>query len=119
MERPGGDWQGTMVLPQGVEADLTFGISYDDDIGKAVEAVLAVAKADGRFLNDPAEPWVRVINLGSSSVDLQLRAWTKAADYWEARFATIRNVKEAFDKAGIEIPYPHQVEIKKNAPQAA
>ncbi|MGD2133676.1 MAG: mechanosensitive ion channel family protein, partial [Maricaulaceae bacterium] len=68
-----------------------------------------------RFLSAPAEPWVRVVNLGDSSVDLQLRAWVKAADYWEAKFATTRAVKEAFDAAGVEIPYPHQVEIQKKA----
>ena len=95
--------------------DITFGISYDDDIAKAMDVVLKVAEADDRFLNEPAEPWVRVVNLGDSSVDLQLRAWVKASDFWEAKFATIRAVKEAFDAAGIEIPYPHQVEIQKRA----
>ena len=95
--------------------DLTFGISYDDDIDKAIETVLGVVRADERFLNEPAEPWVRVINLGDSSVDLQLRAWAKSGDFWEARFATLKAVKEAFDANGIEIPYPHQVEIQKKA----
>jgi small conductance mechanosensitive channel len=95
--------------------DITFGISYDDDIAKAMDVILKIAEADDRFLNTPAEPWVRVVNLGDSSVDLQLRAWLKAGDYWEAKFATIKAVKEAFDAAGIEIPYPHQVEIRKTA----
>ncbi len=95
--------------------DLTFGISYDDDIQKATDAILGVVRADGRFLSSPAEPWVRVVNLGDSSVDLQLRAWVNAADYWEARFAVIRAVKEAFDAQGVEIPYPHSVEIQKTA----
>ena len=95
--------------------DITFGISYEDDIAKAIDVILAVVKSDDRFLSDPAEPWVRVVNLGDSSVDLQLRAWVNAADYWEAKFATTRAVKEAFDAAGIEIPYPHRVEIQKKA----
>ena len=95
--------------------DITFGISYDDDIDKAIGVILEVVKADGRFLDTPAEPWVRVVNLNDSSVDLQLRAWVAGADYWEAKFATIKGVKQSFDAAGVEIPYPHQVEIKKDA----
>ncbi len=95
--------------------DLVFGISYDDDIQKATDAILDVVKADGRFLQEPAEPWVRVTNLGDSSVDLQLRAWVASSDYWEARFATLRRVKEVFDERGVEIPYPHSVEIQKAA----
>ncbi|MCT8970774.1 mechanosensitive ion channel family protein [Microbaculum marinisediminis] len=95
--------------------DITFGIDYTDDIDKAIDVILGVAKADERFVNDPAAPWVRVVNLGDSSVDLQLRAWCKASDLWEAKFATIKAVKEAFDKAGISIPYPHRTIEQKSA----
>jgi small conductance mechanosensitive channel len=94
--------------------DLAFGISYSDDIDLAMKTVIGVVREDGRFLDAPAEPWVRVIGLGASSVDLQLRAWVKSEDYWDARFAVIKGVKEAFDAADIEIPYPHHVEIQKS-----
>ena len=92
--------------------DLVFGIDYEDDAGKAVGIILDVAKADGRVQGDP-EPWVRVTNLGDSSVDLTARLWYSTDDYWEAKFALTRAVKEAFDKGGISIPYPHQVEVKR------
>lgn len=92
--------------------DLVFSIDYGDDAGKAMAIVLDCARADGRVLEDP-EPWVRVTALGSSSVDLTARLWCLASDYWEMRFELTRRVKEAFDKAGITIPYPHQVEIRK------
>ena len=94
--------------------DITFGISYESDIDKAMRVILDVVAADGRFMDTPAEPWVRVVNLGDSSVDLQLRAWLKGSDYWEARFATMKSVKEAFDSAGIDIPYPHRTIVQKN-----
>ncbi len=93
--------------------DLTFGIDYGDDIGKASAVIEKVAGADDRVHKDPA-PWVRVLNLGDSSVDLGVRLWCNAGDYWELKFKMIRQVKEAFDKAGISIPYPHSVEIKKD-----
>ncbi|MDF2372888.1 MAG: mechanosensitive ion channel [Rhizobiaceae bacterium] len=94
--------------------DLTFGIDYGDDADKAMAIIHTCAAADDRFLNDP-EPWVRVVNLNDSSVDLGVRLWCKAEDYWELKFAMTKNVKEAFDKGGISIPYPHQVEIHKEA----
>ncbi|MEM1198979.1 MAG: mechanosensitive ion channel domain-containing protein [Pseudomonadota bacterium] len=94
--------------------DLSFGIDYGDDADKAMAVILKLAEADERVHSDP-EPWVRVVNLGDSSVDLGVRLWCAAADYWELKFHMTKAVKEAFDKDGISIPYPHQVEIKKSA----
>ncbi len=92
--------------------DLTFGIDYSDSADKAMEIILRKAQEDGRVLDDPA-PWVRVTNLGDSSVDLTARLWCKAEDYWELKFQLTKAVKESFDAEGISIPYPHSVEIKK------
>lgn len=94
--------------------DLTFGIDYGDDADKAMKIITDLAKADGRVHDDP-EPWVRVTNLGDSSVDLTARLWCDAADYWDIKFEMTKAVKEAFDKGGVSIPYPHQVEIRKEA----
>ncbi len=92
--------------------DLTFGIDYGDDADDAMQIILDTAKADERVHSDP-EPWVRVTNLGDSSVDITARLWCNAADYWDLKFTLTKAVKEAFDKGGISIPYPHQVEIQK------
>ncbi|WP_306151378.1 mechanosensitive ion channel family protein [Roseovarius sp. MMSF_3281] len=92
--------------------DMTFGIDYGDDADKAMGIILDLAKADARVHEDPA-PWVRVTNLGDSSVDLTARLWCNAADYWDLKFEMTKAVKEAFDKSGVSIPYPHSVEIKK------
>lgn len=92
--------------------DLTFGIDYGDDADKAIQIILDVANADERVHKDP-EPWVRVTNLGDSSVDLGVRLWCEAGDYWELKFHMLKAVKEAFDAGGVSIPYPHSVEIQK------
>ncbi|MFO7770893.1 mechanosensitive ion channel [Roseovarius gahaiensis] len=92
--------------------DLTFGIDYGDDADKALNLILDLARADSRVHDDPA-PWARVTNLGDSSVDLTARLWCDAADYWDIKFEMTKAVKEAFDKNGISIPYPHSVEIQK------
>ncbi|NRB16559.1 MAG: mechanosensitive ion channel [Rhodobacteraceae bacterium] len=94
--------------------DLVFGIDYGDDANKAMDIIRQLANADSRVLKDP-EPWVRLTNLGDSSVDLTAKLWCNADDYWELKFAMIQAVKEAFDSNGISIPYPHVVEIHKQA----
>jgi len=54
--------------------DRNFGISYDADIDKAIKAITSAAAANPRVHSEPA-PWAKVVNLGDSSVDIQLRAW--------------------------------------------
>ena len=92
--------------------DVTFGIDYGDDIDKAIGIIQSIVDADDRIMRDP-EPFAKVANLGDSSVDIATRNWVKAADYWDVKFDLTKQVKEAFDKQGISIPYPHQVEIVK------
>lgn len=94
--------------------DIIFGIDYDDDMDKAIGIIRGVIDADERILRDP-EPFVKVVNLGESSVDISSRSWVKAADLWDVKFELTKKVKEAFDREGISIPYPHQVEIHKVA----
>lgn len=94
--------------------DLVLGIDYGDDIEAAKSIILTKVAADSRVHKDP-EPWVRVTNLGDSSVDLTLRVWCEAADYWDVKFALTQSIKEGFDAGGISIPYPHTVEIKREA----
>lgn len=94
--------------------DVVFGIDYGDDADKAKQIILDTANADERVLKDP-EAWARVTNLGDSSVDITMRVWCAAEDYWELKFGLTQAIKEAFDKDGISIPYPHTVEIKREA----
>ena len=95
-------------------ADVTFGIDYDDDMDKAIAVIKQVIEADDRIFRDP-DPFVKVVNLGDSSVDIATRSWVQAADVWDVKFHLMKAVKEAFDREGISIPYPHQVEIQKQA----
>lgn len=94
--------------------DITFGIDYDDDMDKAIGIIRSVIDQDDRILSSPDAPFVKVVNLGESSVDIATRSWVKAVDYWDVRFELTKKVKEAFDEGGISIPYPHQVEIQKH-----
>ncbi|MCB2081966.1 MAG: mechanosensitive ion channel [Hyphomicrobiales bacterium] len=87
--------------------DLTFGIGYGDDIRKAKQVLETQVNAESRYLEDPA-PVIAVAELGDSSVNIICRGWVKTADYWDVYFAMLENVKLAFDKEGISIPFPQR-----------
>jgi len=95
-----------------LRVDLTFGVGYDEDIKKTKEVLMNVMLNNPKVLKDPA-PSVNVSELADSSVNFAVRPWATPADYWDVYFSIIEEGKYALDKAGIEIPYPHQVNIKK------
>jgi small conductance mechanosensitive channel len=92
--------------------DLVIGVSYDADIKKTKEVLMNVLTSHPKVLKDPA-PGVTVSELADSSVNFAVRPWCKTADYWDVYFEVTENVKLALDKAGIEIPYPHRVNVNK------
>jgi small conductance mechanosensitive channel len=79
--------------------DLVIGVSYEDDIKKAKEVMLAVLKEHPKVLDTP-EPFVGVKELADSSVNYAVRPWCKAADYWDVYFDITENVKYALEANG-------------------
>jgi small conductance mechanosensitive channel len=99
--------------------DLTIGISYDDDIARAIDVIRKVLSGDSRVLDDP-EPVVAVGELGDSSVNLLVRPWCAGGDYWPLRFDLTRRLKEDLEAAGCSIPYPQRdVHLQGNGQAAA
>lgn len=87
--------------------DLTVGVSYGSDLQKAQEILERLATSDPRALADPA-PFVKVKELGASSVDFVFRVWANSSDWWVLKCDLTRRIKEEFDANGIEIPFPTQ-----------
>ncbi|WP_299364838.1 mechanosensitive ion channel domain-containing protein [Winogradskyella sp.] len=92
--------------------DLVYGVSYDSDIKQTKEVMMNVITSHPKVLKDP-EPAVTVLELADSSVNFAVRPWCNVDDYWDVYFDVTENMKIALDAAGIEIPFPHQVEIQK------
>lgn len=88
--------------------DMTFGVSYGADLAKTREVLEGVLKSNDKILPEPA-PMIEVVALQDSSVNFVVRPWVKNADYWPVFFATQKQIKEALDAAGIEIPFPQRV----------
>lgn len=91
--------------------DIVIGVSYDTDLKKAEAALRKVISADSRALAEP-EPFVKVTNLGDSSVDFSLRVWAMADVFWDMKFGLLREIKEEFDRQSIDIPFPTSIQIE-------
>jgi len=101
--------------------ELSFNIDYDDNVDTALALLVECATADRRVLASPA-PWAKLTALGDSAQTVTLRAWVRPTDWWDARFDLTKSVKDAFTRAGLHFPYPHQVGLTREqamAPVAA
>lgn len=85
--------------------EWTIGIGYASDIGRAIEIAHEILRGDEQVLEEP-EPLIEVKELADSSVNLVVRAWTATADFWTVFFRVNRTIKERYDEAEIEIPFP-------------
>lgn len=98
--------------------DMTFGITYDEDIDRVEKLLLDIVNADERVLDDP-EPLVKVGSFGDSSVNLLCRPWVRTDDYWDVLWDLNKKVKQAFDREGIVIPFPQRdVHLFNDQPSA-
>ena len=91
---------------------MVIGVSYDSDIKQTKDLLMSLLTSHPKVLKEPA-PTVNVIELADSSVNFAVRPWCNAEDYWTVYFEITENSKLALDDAGIEIPYPHRVNITK------
>ncbi len=89
--------------------DLMFSISYTDDIQLAKNVILDVVKENEKILSDP-QPEVYVNSHEASSICLVAKIWCAGKDYWDVYYSMQENVKIAFDKNSISIPF-NQVDV--------
>jgi small conductance mechanosensitive channel len=85
--------------------DWTFGIAYGDSYIKAKEVLKKLMENDKRIKNDPPA-FIALQELGASSVNIVVRAWVDAADYWNVFFDMNEKVYDTFSREGINIPFP-------------
>jgi small conductance mechanosensitive channel len=106
----GSIWGGVIKNVTGSDTrrvDMTFGISYDDDISKAERVLNDIVSSHKLVLKAP-ETVIKLNELADSSVNFICRPWVKTADYWTVYWDITREVKERFDREGITVPYPQQ-----------
>lgn len=96
---------------------VDVGISYSSELEKAIGIALNLMKTHPLVLQEP-EPAVVTTELANSSVNLQLRAWTKTGDFPAVKNNLTAGIFEAYNREGIEIPFPQMdINIKEIKPK--
>lgn len=85
--------------------DLQFNVSYDTKIDKVKKVINEVIDKSEYALKD-RNNIIRLCKHSDSSLTYAVYVWIKKEDYWNAYFELNENIKEAFDKNNIEIPFP-------------
>ena len=84
---------------------IDFSVSYSSDIDKVKKVLMEVIDKEELIMHDE-EIFVRLTNHADSALIFTVRVWTKNSDFWAVKFNLLENVKKAFDKNKIEIPFP-------------
>jgi len=87
--------------------DWTVGIGYGDDLDKAYDVIKRLLSEDDRILDDP-EPFMAVKELADSSVNIAVRVWVNAGDYWPVNFRLNEQIYKTFEDEGLNIPFPQR-----------
>ncbi len=87
--------------------DIQIGVAYKEDISKVQEILFDVSDNNPLCLEEPA-PLLIFLGFGDSALNLQFSVWMKKENFLELRNEIQRQIKEAFDAKGIEIPFPHR-----------
>ena len=95
-------------------AEWTFGVGYGANLKQAEDVIRDTIMADARAHADPA-PFVQVNALNESSVDFLVRVWCDSADLFQFQADMKRQVKEALDTAGVDIPFPTRTIVQSAA----
>lgn len=88
-------------------AELQIGIGYACSVQEARQIALATVVTDERVLRDPL-PQVLLMELGDSAQLIEVRFWLETKNIL-AKYEILERIKEAFDREGIEIPFPQRV----------
>lgn len=87
--------------------DVQVGIAYKEDLESVETLLMSVADRNPLCLEEP-KPLIIFQGYGDSSLNLQFSVWAKREHFLELRNSIHREIKVAFDAAGVEIPFPHR-----------
>ena len=96
--------------------DMRFSVGYDSDIEKVKMVMQKVIDRQEKLHREPA-PFARLREMGDSALIFEMRSWCNTDDYWSCYFDINEQMKEAFDAAGFNIPYP-QMDVHMVPPGA-
>lgn len=92
---------------------FVFDIGYNNNHHEAIKILKNIFAADKRVLN-PKDMEIGISEFGDNSVRIAAYARVKSKDFLDVQYGIMSDVKDAFDKYGIDIPYPQRVVYLQN-----
>lgn len=86
--------------------DFNISVAYKEELGKVKKILQEVAKNNPLCLEEP-EPVIIFQNFGNSGIEILLGVWFEKVNFLKVKNSVFQEIKAAFDKEGIEIPFPH------------
>jgi small-conductance mechanosensitive channel len=86
--------------------DLAIGVAYKENIARVRELLIRAADENPICMEEPA-PVCIVDQFGASSVDIKFSVWVRQDQFRNLKDSLMEDIKELFDKEGVEIPFPH------------
>ena len=88
--------------------EYVVGIRYSDDADLAIKIIEDLIDEQPFALKNPS-PQVFVDNLGDNSVNLHVRIWAPATEWYNLKMELLWEIKKALEENGIEIAFPQRV----------
>ncbi|HOI76499.1 MAG TPA: mechanosensitive ion channel family protein [Methanofastidiosum sp.] len=88
--------------------EYTIGIRYTDDAEKAIKIIGDLIEEHPFVLKKPT-PDVYVNNLGENAVELIVKAWAPASQWYTTKKELLWKIKTNLEKEGIHVPFPQRV----------
>ncbi len=86
--------------------EVLVSVAYKEDLNKVTRVLNEIVANNPLCLDEP-EPLILFKNFGDSGIEIQLGLWFEKTKYKDLRNSIFVDIKKAFDKANIEIPFPH------------
>ncbi|MGE5426595.1 MAG: mechanosensitive ion channel family protein [Methylococcaceae bacterium] len=90
--------------------EFQVNVAYKEDLRKVKAVLESVARNNPLCLEEP-EPVIIFKEFGQSSINITFAIWFEKANYLALRNSVFIEIKEAFEREGIEIPFPHVVNL--------
>ena len=106
-----------------IRRHITYGISYDSNIDKAVSIIQEESMKHPNFIDNRTDKekqdnvppvLVRLVDLADFSVQLKAYVWSNSnGESWALQCDVMKSVFERFNKEGIEVPFPYRTIVYK------
>ena len=90
--------------------DLQLGVAYKENIAKVRELLFELAESNPLALEEP-KPLFLFLGFGDSAINLQFSVWVKTEQFLDLQNAIQEEIKIAFERAGIEMPFPQRTVV--------